>query len=56
MALIINSKYIYWTHDSKLFQGLQQLDREYRIALKQDAKPFAIHVPRPVAFPLHAKA
>lgn len=42
--------------DSKLFQGLGRLDREYSITLKQDAKPFAIHVPRPVAFPLRAKA
>ena len=42
--------------DRKLFQGLGRLDREYSITLKQDAKPFAIHVPRPVAFPLRAKA
>ena len=42
--------------DSKLFQGLGLLYREYSITLKQDGKTFAIHVPRPVAFPLHAKA
>lgn len=42
--------------DSRLFRGLGKLDREYSITLASEAKPFAIHVPRPIAIPLRAKA
>lgn len=42
--------------DKKFVHGLIQLDREYSITFKQYAKPFVIHVPRPVAFLLHSKA
>ncbi|KAF6022613.1 hypothetical protein EB796_019079 [Bugula neritina] len=37
--------------DEKLFQGLGKVNTEHVITLKGDAKPFAIHVPRPIPFP-----
>lgn len=37
--------------DSQLFEGLGKLDTEYSITLKDDARPYAIHVPRPIPFP-----
>ena len=38
--------------NSKLFQGLGQLRSEYRIQLKEDAKPYALTTPRRIAIPL----
>ena len=42
--------------DDKLFRGLGKLDRSYSISLSPDAKSYAIHVPRPIAFPLRVRA
>ncbi|XP_067945085.1 uncharacterized protein [Watersipora subatra] len=39
-----------------LFKGLGKLDTEYSITLDENAKPFALHVPRPIPFPLRQKA
>ena len=35
-----------------LFHGLGKMEGPYKIALKDDAQPFAINVPRRVALPL----
>ena len=37
-------------HD-RLFSGLGKLSNPHSITLKSDARPFAIHVPRPIPFP-----
>jgi hypothetical protein len=37
--------------DDTLFRGLGKVDTEHTITLTDDAKPFAIHVPRPIPFP-----
>ena len=37
----------------QLFTGLGQMKCSYTITLKEDAKPFAISVPRKVALPLY---
>jgi len=37
--------------DDRLFKGLGCVKSEYSITLRPDAKPFAIHVPRPIPFP-----
>ena len=37
--------------DEKLFQGLGKLRVEHSIKLQEDARPFAITVPRPIPFP-----
>jgi len=37
--------------DEKLFQGLGKVNTEHVVTLKGDAKPFAVHVPRPIPFP-----
>ena len=42
--------------NEKLFDGLGRVDTEYGITLKQEAKPFALCVPRPIPFPLREKA
>lgn len=42
--------------DGKLFTGLGRVGREYSIKLKEKAIPYAIHVPRPISFPLRSKA
>lgn len=42
--------------DDRLFVGLGRVDREYSIKLKDDPVPNAIHVPRPISFPLRSKA
>ena len=39
----------------KLFNGLGQMKDSYTITLKEDAKPFAISVPRKVPLPLYQK-
>ena len=39
----------------KLFTGLRQMKDSYTITLKEDAKPFAISVPRKVPLPLYQK-
>ena len=39
----------------KLFTGLGQMKDSYTITLKEDAKPFAIFVPRKVPLPLYQK-
>ena len=39
----------------KLFTGLGQMKDSYTITLKEDAKPFAISVPRKVPLPLYRK-
>ena len=39
----------------KLFIGLGQMKDSYTITLKEDAKPFAISVPRKVPLPLYRK-
>ena len=39
----------------KLFTGLGQMKDSYTITLKEDAKPFAISVPRKVPLPLYQK-
>ena len=36
----------------KLFRGLGEIQGEYRIKLKDNAQPFALHVPRKVPLPL----
>ena len=38
-----------------LFQGLGKMEGPYKIALKDDAQPFAINVPRRIALPLMDK-
>jgi len=38
-----------------IFTGLGELKGEYDITLKEDAKPFAIHVPRRIPIPLLPK-
>ena len=38
--------------NSKLFQGLGRLNTEYRIQLKEGAKPYALTTPRWIAIPL----
>ena len=38
-----------------LFTGLGTLPSSYKIEVSDDAKPFAIMVPRPVPMPLHTK-
>ena len=40
----------------QLFTGLGQMRETYTITLKEDAKPFAISVPRKVPLPLYQKA
>jgi hypothetical protein len=42
--------------DEKLFEGLGKLDMEHSITLRDNARPYAIHVPRPISFPLRSKA
>ena len=39
----------------KLFQGLGQLREQYKIVLREDAKPYALTTPRRVAIPLRLK-
>ena len=39
----------------KLFDGLGKLDGEYKIVLREDAKPYALSTPRRVAIPLLPK-
>lgn len=39
----------------EVFQGLGQLQGEYKIKLKEDALPYALSAPRRVAIPLRAK-
>ena len=43
------------TKFSNLFEGLGELKGEFKIALKPDAKPFAISTPRRVPLPLYGK-
>ena len=38
-----------------MFEGLGKLDGQYSIKLKDDAKPFALTVPRRVSIPLMSK-
>ena len=45
-----------WTQEfPHLFEGLGTLGEEYRIQLKEDAQPFALHTSRRVPFPLRKK-
>ena len=42
--------------DEGLFRGLGQLQTEHSITLKDNARPFALNVPRPIPFPLRKAA
>ena len=43
------------TEYPKLFKGLGEMQGEYQIKLRDNAQPFALHVPRKVPLPLLGK-
>ncbi len=51
----IHSKEDLLQHFPKLFDGLGKLEGEYKIRLKDDARPYAVTTPRRVAVPLLPK-